>query len=435
MSVPDAGSRRRPELACTASFGARQRAWFGEVRERAAAGEPIALLSADAPHEIYRALDIPYVVVQWWSSVIAAKQLAPTYLAALGAAGFPDDDDQYSALPLAPSLDPNLEQPWGGLPTPAFIQAPGATDGMRKLYEAWAATTGATFLPLERTVDTRSRIPEEWWSQLPHNWDSFLPRERLDHLTAELRELITTLERATGRRFDDDRFAEILNLANTQAENNLATRDLVARSVPAPVSVAETMAATMVPQWHRGSRWGREAAAAVRAEVTARVADGVAVCPHERIRLMWLGRGLWSSLGFYQRFQDDYGAVFVWSMYLALAADGYLRYVDGRDPLRCLASRFVPMGEELRMPTWSSAWHLKEAVLHGVDGVISLGEDDYFSARRLEAAGIPVLSIRADNVDRRTWDETRLSETVAEFIERRVAPVAARRTRSTSRGG
>lgn len=79
------------------------------------------------------------------------------------------------------------------------------------------------------------------------------------------------------------------------------------------------------------------------------------------------------------------------------------------------------------MPTWSSAWHLKEALLHGVDGVISFGEDDYFSTQRLESAGIPVLSIRADNVDRRTWGEAQLGDAIAEFIERRVEAVAARR--------
>lgn len=426
-SPPEAGTRRQPELASTAGFGRYQRAWFAEVRERAAAGEPVAIVSADAPHELYRALDIPYIVVQWWSSVVAAKQLAPVYLASLAAAGYPDDHDQYSALPLAEALDPALEAPWGGLPRPTILSASIATDGMRKLYEAWASATGAVLFPLERTVDTRSRIPTAWWAELPRRWDSFLPTERLDLLTDELRRLITGLEAVTGRRLDHDRLAEVMELANEHAEHNVVTRDLVARTVPAPVSAAETMAATMIPQWHRGSVWGRDAAAAVRAEVAARVANGVAASPGERIRLMWLGRGLWSSLGFYQYFAREYGAVFVWSMYLGLAADGYLRYVDGRDPLRALASRFVPMGEELRMPTWSSAWHLKEAQFHQVDGVVSLGEDDFFSVRKLESAGIPVLSVRADNVDRRTWDEEGLKGRVGEFIERRVVPVAEKR--------
>src|SRR5580698_3270933 len=99
-----AGVRRQPELACTPRFTRHQREWFAQVRARAAAGEPVAVLSADSPHEIYRALDIPYVVVQWWSSVIAAKQKAPGYLSALAAAGYPDDSEQYNSLPLGELL-------------------------------------------------------------------------------------------------------------------------------------------------------------------------------------------------------------------------------------------------------------------------------------------------------------------------------------------
>ena len=65
--------RLRSAVAATAY----QKDWFQTVRARAAAGEPIALVNADAPHEVFRALDIPYVVTQWWSSIIAAKRAGP----------------------------------------------------------------------------------------------------------------------------------------------------------------------------------------------------------------------------------------------------------------------------------------------------------------------------------------------------------------------
>ncbi|MGH2860763.1 MAG: 2-hydroxyacyl-CoA dehydratase [Solirubrobacteraceae bacterium] len=422
--MADAGGiRRQAELSCTRRFSEYQRQWFSEVRERVADGEPFAVLSADSPHEIYRAMDIPYVVLQWWSSLISAKQLGPRYLAALSEAGYPSSYEQYNTLPLGELLagDPGTA-PWGGLPRPTILQASLSSDSMRQLFEVWSRRTGATFLAIERSLDTRTQVPARWWEELPDRWDTFLPRERLDLLSNELTGLVRVLEATTGRRFSESRFAEVMDLANEQAEHNRATRDMVARSSPAPVSAGETMPAVMIPQWHRGSEWARDAAAELRGEVEQRVATGQAAYADEKLRLMWLGRGLWSSLGLYQHFQERYGAVFVWSMYLGLAADGYLRYFDGRDPLRALAARFVPVGEELRMPTWSSAWHLKEAQLHMVDGVISLGEDDFFSVRKLEAAGIPVLTIRADNVDRRTWSESDLIEQIGRFIETRLRP-------------
>jgi hypothetical protein len=427
MSEASGGIRRQAELECTRSFSGYQREWFAELRSRVADGEPFAVLSADSPHEIYRAMDIPYVVVQWWSSLIAAKQLGPRYLEALANAGYPTTHEQYNSLPLGELLAGEPESaPWGGLPRPTILQTSLASDSMRQLFEVWARQADATFLPIERSVDTRPQVPSQWWEELPDRWEAFLPKARLDLLTDELKGVVRVLETLTGRRFSESRFAEVMQLANEQAEHNRATRDIIARTRPAPVGAAETMAAVMIPQWHRGSVWARDAARRLREEVQHRVDTGQAAHPGERLRLMWLGRGLWSSLGLYQHFQERHDAVFVWSMYLGLAADGYLRYFEGRDPLRALAARFVPVGEELRMPTWSSAWHLKEAQLHGVDGVISLGEDDFFSVRKLEAAGIPVLSIRADNVDRRTWSEQGLIDQIGEFLEARVRPAVSR---------
>ncbi|MGH9006725.1 MAG: 2-hydroxyacyl-CoA dehydratase [Acidimicrobiales bacterium] len=418
---------RRHELEVTGEILAHQRAWLSGVRERVVSGEPFAVLSADAPHEIYRALDIPYVVLQWWTSLLASRQRAAAALDALRAAGFPDDRDQYNALAFGELLAADPEPPWGGLPVPSILQAPVTGDGTRKLFEAWAAAAGAVFLPVEHAIDVRLDLPRRWWEELPEHWDRHLPVERIDLMTDQLHALVKRLEAMTGRTFSMDRFAEVMALANEHATWNRRSRDLVADAVPAPVSAAETMTATMIPQWHRGSPWGRDAARSLYTELEARRDAGVAVCPDERLRLMWLGRGLWSSLGLYREFEEDHGAVFVWSMYLALAADAYYRRLEGADPMRALASRFVPMGEEIRMPSWSAPWHLNEARRHRIDGVVSFGEDDYFSARLLREAGIPVLSIEATNVDGRTWDPGSFRAMLAEFLEHEVRPAAAER--------
>ncbi len=438
-TAPQTGRRSVKRLACAARFTSHQREWFAAVQRRVADGSPFAVVNADTPHEIFRAFDIPYVVTQWWSAIIAAKQAAPRYLAALRERGYPDDQEQYNSLAFGEALagDP-ATAPWGGLPKPTILHAAVGGDGLRKLFEEWAAHTGAVFYPIERSTDTRWRVSSRWWTELPSRWEGTVQAERLDLMVEELQGLIRFLEHTTGRPFPESRFRAILRRANEQAEYYRRTRDLVAGAVPAPVAIADTMPATMIPQWHRGSTWGLAAAREFHDEVAAAVRDGSAVCEDERVRLMWLGRGLWSDMAFYQDFEDRYGAVFVWSMYLALAADGYVRYFDPRetgadpglveaDPLRALAARFVPMGEELRMPTWAAAWHLKEARLHRVDGVVSMGEDDYASTRRLEAAGIPVLRLAGSVVDGRTWDRAALRAAISRFIEERAEPVAARR--------
>jgi hypothetical protein len=133
---------------------------------------------------------------------------------------------------------------------------------------------------------------------------------------------------------------------------------------------------------------------------------------------MWVGRGMWSEMGFYQKWEESHGAVFVWSMYLALAADGYIRSTEGgRDPMRALAARFLTMGDELRMPSWAGPWHVHEAETHQVDGAVAIGDADPFVVRALIDAGIPVLELGVDNFSREGADAEAIEQAVTRFIE------------------
>lgn len=408
--------RLRAALAATRY----QKEWFQTVRQRAADGEPIALLNADAPHEVFRALDIPYVVTQWWSSIIAAKRVGPTSLERLSSRGLPDFSQQYDAMPLGEQLLEANERPWGGLPRPRFAVAERSGDVTAKIFEQWGRFPGTETFLLSRTG--ADPLPDNWWELVPHDWEQAFGSDRLDLLQGEIEDLISWLEDRTGRTLDRGRLAEIMDLGNQQAEWNRQTRDLIASARPTPVLVNDTMPAVMAPQWQRGTQWAVNAARSLYEETEQRVADGVAVCPGEKRRLMWIGRGLWSDLGLYTRFQEEFGAVFVWSMYLAIAADGYLRY--GEDPVRALAARFVGITDQLYVPPWSAQWYVKEALSHGVDGVVHLVADDTpgsgFITEALEAEGIPVLEIRANNADERSSGAARIPERMAEFIRDRV---------------
>jgi hypothetical protein len=397
-----------------------QKDWFVSLQARARAGEPIALVNADAPHEVFRALDIPYVVNQWWSSIIAAKRRGPAALARLAAHGLPDASLQYDALPLGEQMLPQVERPWAGLPSPAFAVAERSGDVPQKIFEQWGNRPGTETFLLSRTG--ADPVPSRWWELVPRDWETAFGAERIDLLQGEIRELIDWLEQRTGRRLSHGRLAEIMELGNAQAEWNSRTRDLIAEARPMPVLVTDTMPAVMVPQWHRGTQWAVDAARHLYEEVHERVASGAAVCPGEQHRLMWIGRGVWSDLDLYERFHEEFGAVFVWSMYLAIAADGYPRYGDSA--VRALAARFAGFTDQLYVPPWSYEWYLKEAVAHGVDGVVHLVADDTpapgLITEALEDQGIPVLEVRANNADQRSSDAARLPERIAEFIRRRL---------------
>lgn len=411
--------RSRKSLSSVADFSSYQRDWFASVRAQVAAGAPFAVVNANSPQEIFRALDIPFVVNQWWASIVAAKQQSRRYIGLLKERHYPANVESYSAQGLAAAFDDDADlAPWGGLPRPDFVQAVTSSDPTAKIFGEWALASGAEPFLYSRTVDPRMDIPVEWWEAMPTGWDTALETERLDLMTAELQEAIARLEAATGRTFPQDRFIEIMNLVNEQEDYYRRTRDLIARTVPAPIGIVDSMPATMVPQWHRGTTWARDAAKAFYEEVAARVEAGAAAVPGEKVRLMWVGRGMWSDMAFYQQWEESHGALFVWSMYLGLAADGYIRTIDGgRDPLRALAARFLTMGDELRMPSWAAPWHVHEAQTHFIDGAVALSDADPFVLRALERAGIPVLDLGIDNFNREGEDGGAIDASITAFIE------------------
>jgi benzoyl-CoA reductase/2-hydroxyglutaryl-CoA dehydratase subunit BcrC/BadD/HgdB len=402
-----------------------QREWFAGLRERVAQGEPFAFVNADVPQEIFRAMDIPYVVNQWWAAVCSAKQMAPYYLGLLNERGYRQDLCRYCSLSLASTFDPEPEKgPWGGLPKPTIVVTRLACDAQEKIFEMWSREHGVPFYPLENTVPLK--VPERWWEKTPRQWEELFEPHRLDLLVEELKGLIRFLETTTGRTFSETKFRRVMELINEQEEYNTRTRDLIAETVPAPLTVTDQIPSVMIPQWQRGTQWAVDAARAFYEEVKDLVGRGVAACENERVRLMWLGTGLWFNLGFYQHFEERYGAVFVWSIYLGLAADAYARY--GGDPLRALASRFVSMEDLLHMPPWNSEWYLKEAKKNQIRGMVHLVsasctqavQGPYFIKKTFEGAGIPVLELRADTVDARTWDDARMTAELEAFLETRL---------------
>ncbi|MBF0673121.1 MAG: 2-hydroxyacyl-CoA dehydratase [Salinibacterium sp.] len=415
-------SRHRGDrLTAAGDAVAYQREWFRGLQEHVANGGRFALVNADTPHEILRAFDIPYVVNQWWSSIAASRSGAQRYLDLVAERGLPRDSEQYNAIGLGSVFDSDpATAPWGGLPRPFLVLGDITGDVTRKVFDVWGEQEGITFFPLENSAEPE--MDGEWWDALPHDWERLTGSHRIDLMVDELRELIAFLEEETGSKFDSTRLAEIMALGNEQAEWNRRTRDLLAIAVPCPVSVNDSISSVMVPQWHRGTEWGRDAAEQLYREVEARVESGSALANPERARLMWVGRGLWFDLGFYRHFEQEYGAVFVWSMYLAIAADGYLRYGD--DPLRALAARFVGFHEHLYVPPMSAEWYVHQARQHGVDGVVHLVSDDprgnWATTRALEAAGIPVIEVHADNADDSSYDVDEFRGRVATWLTKSV---------------
>ena len=120
----------------------------------------------------------------------------------------------------------------------------------------------------------------------------------------------------------------------------------------------------------------------------------------------------------------------MWSMYLAMGADAYIRNNVEKAPLRALAAREIGMEDFLHMPPWNSSWFIQQAKQNDIDGVVYMIPDNdiqavegsYFIKKNLEDAGIPVLAFHGDPVNPKKWNAETMTGLVDEFIETRVIP-------------
>ena len=415
-------------LKAAQESGAYQKEWFRSLHGRVAAGEDFAYLNADVPMEIFRAMDIPFCVNQWWAAICSAKRMTPRYVELLRKAGYRDDLCSYCSAVLGESMDPEDHEvgPWGGLPRPTMAVTRLTCDCQAKIFQLFAKNYGADLYVMENTLPRT--VPENWWDLAADRWEELYDSDRLDLAVEELKELISWLERKTGRKFDDGRFLEVMALVNEQESWYRKTRDLIAAAPVAPVTVVDTINATMQAQWQRGTEWAAGHAKRMYEEIKALADAGHAAVPNEKYRLMWLGRGLWHDFAFYQNFEQKYGAAFVWSMYLAMGADAYIRNGFEKDPLRALAARYIGMEDFLHMPPWNSGWFVHEAKRNRIDGVVYMApancmqavEGSGFIVKALEKAGIPVLLFRGDPVDDRKWNRENMTGLVGRFIEERI---------------
>jgi benzoyl-CoA reductase subunit B len=419
------GPRGRKDLACTVEATAFQKAFGAELRERVVErGEPFALAQADTPHEIFHAMDIPVVSNQWWSAYISAKRLSGRYFKVMDDLGYPDNRCKYCSLGLACSLanDP-ANAPWGGLPKPVVMVARLTCDCIEPVFSQWARLMDTEFFPMEAPAWQRS-LPQ-WFRHSRDRWEEVYQPDRIALLATEMRDLIALLERRTGRVFEMDRLVALMERINEQETLLAEAAEMVGSARPCPVSIIDQMPNTMIPQWHRGSDWAVAHARRFRDEVRDRVAAGRGVAANERLRLMWIGAGLWHDTAFYQALEEKLGAVFVWSMYLPFAGAQYIRELQGR-PFEALASRICSMNEVLHLPPWMNEWMVSEAKRCGIDAAVMLVPPDSrlsqsgtrLTCEALRAAGVPVLELDADMVDAKHWDHHAMSAHVEQFLRK-----------------
>ena len=120
--------------------------------------------------EIFRAMDIPFVVNQWWAAICGAKRMTRKYFGLMQENGYRPDLNSYDAQALAESFDPDDKKvdadgnpmgPWGGLPTPTISITRLTGDVQSKIFGLLAENYGADLYVIENTIARTT--PLNWY--------------------------------------------------------------------------------------------------------------------------------------------------------------------------------------------------------------------------------------------------------------------------------
>lgn len=392
-----------PRLEVARAMSRHQRKWFEDLRTSVAQGVHYAICCSDEFEEFFHLLDMPTVVVNYWHNLVVRHGEKDYYTHILQDRGYDYDGLTMGPLGYATALSPE-RAPWGGLPKPTIMLGSTRDEAEFRFMELWAREYDCPFYPLEFNLAGRFKKipPDGWWRDLRTNWRSHVDPAQLALRVDQTRHLISHLEQLTGRTISLDDVARSLALVNEQMDLMGQALSVVATADRCPASLRDQLAMYQ-NMWHRGTEFGRDNARRYRDEVVERAKAGVCAYPNEQRRLLY-----WSGLHepqFHAYLQQQYGAVFVASLYSA-CPPLYAREFDPTDPLPAICSRNLFL-----LTQENPAWMVDVARRWRCDGIVAFDP----SARQstidqvaAEAAGIPYVHVPHlgnDEELRRTLDE------------------------------
>jgi len=367
---------------------------------------PMAYVTSGAPVEILETMGVLTLYPENYGALCGARRDAVRLCEVAEADGYSQDLCSYARSHIGAVKQPD-GAPLNGLPKPDLLLCCNNICGtVLKWYEVLADHYSVPLFVLDVPFQ---REPQSE----PH---------AVQYVTDQLEALIAWTEEVTGRRWKPKKFREVLALSNETVSLWGEIRDLGMHK-PSPVNAPDLFVAIAPIVALRGTRQAVQVYKGFKAELEARVADGVAAVPGERYRLLWDNIAIWYRLyRFFRPFMDA-GACFVTDSYTNAWAAA--EPVDLDDPLTSMARTLLAVYINLDLETRASIV-ADLAQRFAVDGMVmhanwsckpfSLTQSDIRAAVR-EQMTLPTLMLEADMCDSRRYNKGAVRERIAAFLE------------------
>ena len=397
------------------------RQWFEDLAETAETGAPCAYVFVmGSINEILKVFDLPIVLPEINSLQTAVRRVAHDYLSQAEDYGFSPDICGYVKADIAVQLRGG-DHPMGKIPKPALAVYTNACNTYIKWAEIWERLHHIPVFTLD-IPGTRQSGGQSWPG------DQSFENDRR-YVEAQLRELITLCEQVTGKRFDIDKFREVLRNANELSASWARVLELN-RSRPSVFNALTDGTIYLgVANGFRGTKEGSQYFQDLVEEMEFKAANGIGTLNDERFRLVFLGVPCYTIFRRFNELFTDWGGTFVTSTYLWFASGGANRgfQYDLDKPLESLAEGVLVsvrdamdsmFYQDRALDLMLDPYSIDGIIYHGIKScrTVSTGLADCrrFVAERYD---IPSLLLESDMMDRRVVSEAQMKNRVDAFFE------------------
>ncbi len=365
---------------------------------------PLAWVTSGAPVEVLTGMGVATVYPENYGALLGAQRAAVPLAQVAEERGFSPDLCSYARSHVGSLLDPK-NAPQGGLPKPDLLVACTNICGtVLKWYQALAQDLDVPLFLLDA----------------PYQHEPGLSEHAVQYVAAQLEELIAWITRHTGRKLNEKKFAQALELSNEAVTLWREIRELC-QARPSPLNAPDlflTMAPIVVL---RGTKDAVNFYSKLKAEVEERVARGEGAILEERYRLLWDNIAIWYRLFRLFSLFTDAGACFVVDTY----TNAWSVSVDTSDPIlglaRTYSTVYINQSIQARIEQMSDLVERFQ-----VDGLVfhsnrsckpySLGQYDLLEEVG-ERTGVPGLILEADMCDTRLYADEPIKNRIQAFLD------------------
>ena len=397
------------------------RRWFAELDEAALNGGQAAYVFVmGSLAEILRVFDLPMVFPEINSLQTAIRRIAHEYLNEAEDYGYSPDICGYVKADVALQLRGG-DHPMGHVPKPTLAVLTNACNTYIKWAEIWERMYKIPVFTLD-IPGTRSAGGQTWAG------DRDFENDRR-YVVAQLKELISLCEEVTGRRFDVDRFREVLKQTSRMNQGWKRVLELNKNQPSLFNAVTDGTVYLGVANGFRGTAEGSQYFEQLVEEMEYKAANHIGTLTEEKYRLIFVGVPCYPIFRRFNEMFTEWGGTFLTSTYLLFASGGtnYGFEYDLSRPLDSLAEGLLISVRNAMDNMFYQDQTLIEMIDdYAIDGIVyhpikscrtvSTGLADNRRAV-MAARDVASLFIESDMMDRRVVSEAQLKNRIDAFFE------------------